>query len=237
MVAYLLIVKDTVPIVLGLDGAEEDAFVAREVTMIIVSLVTMLPLSMLRDMASLAFTSVLSVIADVILVVFVICYSPIPSSMSYAGGFGEVLKNDWIHGSLFIGLGVLSDAMACQHSAFIVSGSLEDKTSRRWSMVTFRSLTTAAILCIVLGVTGYLGFLEDTQGNILNNFDSGLIALNIGRGLLAITMMLTYPMEVFVYVSSLLNDTSLPMFLPFLQCSTRCRSAAVQRRLGQYLIR
>ena len=118
--------------------------------------------------------------------------------MENAGGFGEVLKDNWINGRLFIGLGVLSTAMACQHSAFIVSGSLEDKTSKRWSIVTFRSLTTATILCIMLGVTGYLGFLDETQGDILNNFDADSIAANAGRGLLAITMLFTYPMESFV---------------------------------------
>ena len=122
-------------------------------------------------------------------------YSPIPSRVDQAGGLGAVLKNNWVNSQLFIGLGVISFSMACQHSAFIVSNSLEDKTPKRWSIVTCRSISTATVMCLVLGVTGYLGFLEDTEGDILNNFDSDSVMANAGRVLLAITMFFTYPME------------------------------------------
>ena len=64
MVAYLLIIKDTVPTVLGL-GDENEAgkgsFWEREVVMLVTSLAIVVPLSMMRDMATLAFTSLFSV--------------------------------------------------------------------------------------------------------------------------------------------------------------------------------
>jgi hypothetical protein len=43
-----------------------------------------------------------------------------------------------------------------------------------------------------------LGFLDETQGDILNNFNSDAFEANAGRGLLAVTMFFTYPMEAFV---------------------------------------
>ncbi len=153
---------------------------------------------MQRDMASLAITSIFSVLADIVLVFFIMTFSPIQESMENAGGFGEVLLNDGVNPTLFIGLGILSTAMACQHSAFIVSGSLENKTMTRWSMVTGFSITLSAILCLILGICGYLGFLDETQGDVLNNFDQDSIVANGARFLLAITMFFTYPMESFV---------------------------------------
>jgi hypothetical protein len=45
---------------------------------------------------------------------------------------------------------------------------------------------------------GYLGFLDDTQGDVLNNFDAGSCAVNGARALLVITVLFTYPMEAFV---------------------------------------
>jgi solute carrier family 38 (sodium-coupled neutral amino acid transporter), member 11 len=202
MVAYLLIIKDTVPTVFGL-GDENEAgkgsFWEREVVMMVTSLLIVVPLSMMRDMATLAFTSLFSVLADIILVLFILVYSPISETIANNGGFVQaVLQDNWINGKIFIGLGVLSTAMACQHSAFIVFGSLENSTSARWAMATFRSVSTATILCLVLGVSGYLGFLQDTKGDILNNFETDSIVANAGRALLAITMFLTYPMESFV---------------------------------------
>jgi sodium-coupled neutral amino acid transporter 11 len=158
----------------------------------------MVPLSMQRDMASLSFTSALSVFADTVLVVFIAMFAPVKESVATQGGFLEVLKQDGVQSTLFVGLGILSTAMACQHSAFIVANSLENKTRRRWRIVTNQSISMSAILCAILGVCGYLGFLGATQGDVLNNFPLDSMQADAARILLAFTMYVTYPMESFV---------------------------------------
>jgi solute carrier family 38 (sodium-coupled neutral amino acid transporter), member 11 len=189
MCAYLIIIKDTVPTVLGLSSSPGSGrFVETELIMIVTSLLIVLPLSMMRDMASLSITSTLSVLADVVLVGFVVAYAPVSSTVRDNGGLGDIVANHWIHPQLFIGLGVLSTAMACQHAAFIVSGSLRHLTAARWSIVTKISLSVAAALCLTMGLAGFLGFLEGTQGDVLNNFPADSLESNAGRGLLAVTM-------------------------------------------------
>lgn len=148
-----------------------------------------------HEKASLEKTSFLSILADLVLVGFMVVFSPITTTVKSAGGFFQVIKENAISNKLFIGLGVLSTAMACQQFAFIVSNSLQDHTPTRWATVTSRSICVGCLLCLLLGICGYLGFLEDTHGNILNNFDADSIVVNAGRGLLAITMLLTYPVE------------------------------------------
>ena len=198
MVAYLLIIKDTLPVIFGLEESPgAGGFVERELLMLGTSLAVVVPLSMQRDFSSLSFTSGISVTADTFLVVFVAVFAPVASSVANAGGFGEVVKNNWINSGFFIGFGVLTIAMTCQHSCFIVAVSLKNLTASRWGRVAFISLTLSAILCLVLGVTGYLGFLDETKGDVLNNFGQSLQA-NAARGLLALTMFFTYPMEAFV---------------------------------------
>jgi sodium-coupled neutral amino acid transporter 11 len=201
MIAYLLIIKDTVPTILGI-GSEIDSrinFLKRDIILIVTTSVVVFPLALQRDMAHLAFTSFWSVIADVILVVFIAVYSPISTTLHDAGGFWQaVFQNNFINSHIFVGLGIFSSAMACQHCAFIVSGSLEDPTAGRWASVTFRSVSIATVLCAVLGVTGYLGFLSATQGDVLNSFRSDTVVANGARVLLAVTMFFTYPMEAFV---------------------------------------
>ena len=196
MVAYLLIIKDTVPTVLGFPHGEN--LLERNLILLVTSLGIMVPLSMQRDMASLSCTSAISVIADLILVGFIAAYAPIKENVEANGGLGQVLKADGINSTLFIGLGILSVAMACQHSAFIVANSLENKTRQRWRWVTNQSIALSCILCMILGVCGYLGFLGYTQGDVLNNFDHDSLAANAARVLLAFTMFFTYPMESFV---------------------------------------
>jgi sodium-coupled neutral amino acid transporter 11 len=153
----------------------------------------MLPLSMLRDISTLAYTSFFSVMCDALLVVFISIFSPVKETVGNAGGLGTVLKTEWINPGFFIGFGVLTIAMTCQHSAFIVSGSLANLTSSRWATVTKWSLVISCILCAVLGISGYLGFLSNTQGDVLNNFDPDTLEATLARALLAITMFLTYP--------------------------------------------
>mmetsp|Transcript_19018 Transcript_19018/g.47078 ORF Transcript_19018/g.47078 Transcript_19018/m.47078 type:complete len:555 (+) Transcript_19018:49-1713(+) len=199
MVAYLLIIKDTVPIVMGFsDDPGSGGFVQSELVMMITSLVIIVPLSMQRDMSSLAFTSALSVMADIVLVGIIAIFSPFEETVANHGGIGAVMKDNVIGYGFFIGFGVLTTAMTCQHSAFIVSGSLEGLTTKRWGIVTMLSMATACFLCAILGITGYLGFLEETEGDVLNNFDYDALEGTIARCLLALTMFFTYPMEAFV---------------------------------------
>ena len=198
MVAYLLIIKDTIPTaILGYDHGTHK--LERNLLLVVTSMIIMVPLSMQRDMASLSLTSAFSVSADIVLVIFIAAFAPIRETVSNNGGIGQVLKNEiGIHSTLFIGLGILSTAMACQHSAFIVANSLENKTRQRWQRVTNQSIALSAILCLILGVCGYLGFLELTEGDVLNSFPAGSEVANIPRFVLAFTMFLTYPMESFV---------------------------------------
>ena len=194
MVAYLLIIKDTVPTVIGMDDDWQ-----REAILVVTSLVIVVPLAMQRDMASLAFTSLLSITADIVLLFFIVLYAPIKETVSEAGGFGQVMKDEWFRPlTSFIGLGVLSCAMTCQHAAFIIGGSLANRTRARWAAVTYRSIFVAGTATGVIGICGYLGFLGATQGDVLNNFDPESIVANVARGMLATTMFFTYPMESFV---------------------------------------
>jgi solute carrier family 38 (sodium-coupled neutral amino acid transporter), member 11 len=192
MIAYLIIIKDTIPKVFGSTGS---SFWEKELIMTITSLFIILPLALMRDISTLAFTSFISVTADLALVFIIVLFAPVKSTIADYGGFSDILHDFWINDKLFIGLGVLSTAMACQHSAFLISGSLRHLTPQRWAVVTSRSLLVASVMTIVLGIFGYFGYLDQTQGNVLNNFPEQSVAINSGRALLGITMYLTYPME------------------------------------------
>ena len=162
-----------------------------------------LPISMQRDMADLAKTSKISVIFQCCMVVVVVIFSPVSETLEQKGGLLQIASESVIERStIFIGLGVLSFAFVCQHSAFIVAGSLEKPTKERWGTATSRALTLCLVLEAACGISGYLAFLEKTQGDILNNFlvlgGSITKAANLARGLLCTTMFFVYPLDSFV---------------------------------------
>ena len=145
---------------------------------------------------------------DILLVGIIVISAPIRSAVEASGGLKQVLLQSIVHKStLFVGMGVLSFAFVCQDSSFIIAGSLRHPTKKRWNIVTKSTLLTSSFLSTFIGCAGYLGFQEETEGNILNSFidypPSGKIfgmvdassTVNIARGLLGLTMF-------FVYVSA-----------------------------------
>lgn len=210
MIAYLLVLKDTFPIVLGIADDDEQS---KRIVLLVSSLAVILPLSLQRDMADLSKTSTISVMFDICLVVIVAFCSPVQDSIEAAGGIDFIWEESLVRPStLFVGLGVLSFAFVCQDSSFIIAGSLHQPTKERWGAVSRSSLLTCAALSTIIGVTGYLGFLGDTQGNILNNFTDqdispdllayGFVpvhtAIIIAKGLLGATMFCVYPLASYV---------------------------------------
>jgi len=192
MVSYLMIVKDTLPVVLGLTDAARQRAV-----LFLLSIGIILPLSCQRDMARLAKTSSVSVLLDTILVAIVAWQAPWKTRIAEYG-WQDVFVHDVAHwDTLFMGLGVLSFAFVCQHSAFLIAGSLDNPTTSRWAQVTKRAVTFCGLLALASGIFGYVGYGDQTTGNILNNLPLNGPA-NMARLLLGTTMLLVYPMESFV---------------------------------------
>ena len=195
-----MIVKENLSILLGVD--ESDVYMSRAV-LTISSMIIMLPLCLQRDISALSKTSGMSVAFDCILVLIVGKYSPVPQTIREEGGLVNLISN---HSNpngktFFIGIGVLCFAFVCQHSAFIIAASLDKPTKQRWNKVTGSALTTCAVLAVAMGVAGYLGFVDDTDGDVLVNLgrmaltadDATKRASNIARGLLCTTMFFVYP--------------------------------------------
>lgn len=201
ILSYLLIVKQTYPTLLGIFDAPRQRAI-----LWLVSCLVVLPLSCQRDMANLAFTSRISVVLDLLLVTMVVYNAPvlqnIQDHVQASGPDATFATYIWQHDvirteTVFVGLGVLSFAFVCQHSAFLIAGSLEKPTQKRWSMVTSLALVCCCILALAAGMTGYLGYGMNTAGNILSNLPHNTSS-NVARLAMGTAMLFVYPMESFV---------------------------------------
>ena len=131
----------------------------------------MLPLCLQRDMADLAKTSRISVFFNIGLVAIIAIFSPTSESISDAGGLATILSESTFRPrTLFVGLGIISFAFSCQHSSLIIAGSLENPTRERWNKISLAAFIFVSVLAMIIGSFGYVGFLEETKGNILINF-------------------------------------------------------------------
>ena len=194
MVAYLIIIGDTIPPIA--EHAGITIFSNRNDLILFVAIFFILPLCLLRDMSSLAWSSLLSILADAILIALVVIAAPqaaIDTNIDTSAS-----PYTFIEPTVFAGIASMSFAFICHHSCFFVHSSMSNPTVKRWNTVTHLSITVALLACSILGFSGYLNFRNEVEGDVLNNFPTVSVVPNIARALLALTMILTYPMEMFV---------------------------------------
>jgi sodium-coupled neutral amino acid transporter 11 len=86
-----------------------------------------------------------------------------------------------INSGVFQAVGVISFAFVCHHNSLLIYGSLKTPTMDRFAKVTHYSTGISMVACMTMALVGYLCFGDKTQGNVLNNFPSSNIMVNIAR--------------------------------------------------------
>ncbi|KAJ5179779.1 Vacuolar amino acid transporter 2 [Penicillium capsulatum] len=200
MVAFCIIVGDTIPHVLGalFPSLRDMPFLwlltDRRAVIVLFVLAISYPLSLYRDIAKLAKASALALISMLVIVVTVVTQGfRVPSESR-----GEVKSHLIVNSGFFQAVGVISFAFVCHHNSLLIYGSLKKPTLDRFATVTHYSTAVSLIMCLVMGIAGFLSFGSKTQGNVLNNFPSNNILVNIARFCFGLNMLTTLPLEAFV---------------------------------------
>lgn len=71
--------------------------------------------------------------------------------------------------------------ISTDHNSLLIYGSLKRPTLDRFTRVTHYSTGISLVMCLAMGIAGFLSFGSKTQGNVLNNFPSENIVVNIAR--------------------------------------------------------
>jgi sodium-coupled neutral amino acid transporter 11 len=94
---------------------------------------------------------------------------------------GHLTGSLLINNGIFQAIGVISFAFVCHHNSLLIYGSLRKPTLDRFATVTHYSTTISMVACLTMALAGYLTFGDKTQGNVLNNFPSDNIMVNVAR--------------------------------------------------------
>ncbi|KAH7356658.1 amino acid transporter-like protein [Rhexocercosporidium sp. MPI-PUGE-AT-0058] len=201
MVAFGIIVGDSIPHVLaavfpGLgDIPVLGLLTNRRAVIVIFILGISYPLSLYRDIAKLAKASTLALISMVIILFTVVTQGFMVPKES-RGTFSTPLLT--INSGVFQAIGVISFAFVCHHNSLLIYGSLKTPTIDRFARVTHYSTSISMVACLLMALAGFLTFGSLTQGNVLNNFPSDNIMVNIARLCFGLNMLTTLPLEAFV---------------------------------------
>lgn len=153
----------------------------------------MLPLSLFRNLRELSFVSILSV-CSVMLIIFVVGIEGVKAEPEP----GETPEFKFIEGEAFTAFGTMVFAYVCHDVAFQVHQSLSRPTQRRWATVSHGAIAIAMVFSITMCLLGYLSFFDTVKSNVLNNFSEDNSAANVARFVLAATIVMTYPLNLFM---------------------------------------
>ena len=193
-VSYLVLSGDTMPMVFSFKGWDAQAM---KIFYILSSLVLVVPLCLMRKIDSLRYASVVALIAIVY-----IC------ALIY-GNFFYAVATDYRHipvdkigpvsfwkpegiKPVFKTLGIIVLAYTCPTQFSIVT-ELENPTMHRITRIVYISMTLTATLFVTVALSGYLTFGNALNGNILMMYDDSILT-TIGRGLLTLMIILSFPL-------------------------------------------
>ncbi|KAH1369119.1 hypothetical protein KXW98_000169 [Aspergillus fumigatus] len=183
MIAFCIIVGDTIPHVFSslFPSLRDMSFLwlltDRRAIIVLFVLGVSYPLSLYRDIAKLAKASALALVSMLVIVVAVITQGfRVPSESR-----GEVKNLLFLNSGFFQAVGVISFAFVCHHNSLLIYGSLKKPTMDRFAKVTHYSTAVSLCMCLAMGISGFLFFGSKTQGNVLNNFPSDNVMVNIAR--------------------------------------------------------
>lgn len=123
-----------------------------------------LPACLLRHFGHLAWISIFSVFAIACVLLLVIIGGPIervPGPTNVINGLG-----------LTKSLGSIAFSLACAHANFqaYITTTESAQNRKSWMEVTGITVVIGSLMCIFMGIAGYLSFKDSTDGIILDNF-------------------------------------------------------------------
>lgn len=220
--SFLVIIADLLKDIFRYISPGYHWYTDRTVLLFVFTIIFVFPLSMLRNISLLEYSSFVAVI----LISFftgVILYKGSMRIHQTNNNHTDVVPIDWSHvkyasfqlKDIFQSLPIIALAYSCQTNVFPIRAELHDPKIGRMNVVNISANLISAVLYIAMGFFGYILYLDiptNTGGNIINALPEDLFS-TILRALFCIAILFHYP----VLHYGMRNSVQLTFFpdLPF----------------------
>ncbi|KAH3919610.1 hypothetical protein HBI56_028960 [Parastagonospora nodorum] len=194
-VSYLIIIGDLMPgVVRGFaSGAGDTNFLVDRQFWITAFMLIVIPLSFLRRLDSLKYTSVIALFSIAYLVILVVAHYLRGDTIADRG---TVRVFQWAGPvSALAAFPVIVFAYTCHQNMFSILNEIADNSHFRTNTVILASIGGACSLYILTGITGYLSYGDNIHGNIVSMYPTAA-ASTIGRLAIVILVMFSYPLQI-----------------------------------------
>jgi amino acid permease len=197
-VSYLVVVASLMPDVMDQLGASHSA--KNRDLWVFLGFAIAAPLSCMRTMDSLKFTSLMCLMMVIFTAFLVLLYSADISGMDPCAGVddGETCKggttNAKVDISTFQRLPIIVFAYTCHQNIFGVTNELRRPTQPRVDKVINMSVSLAFVLYIVVACCGYYTYGDEVNANILVSFPKNGLT-SAARAFIALMVAFSYPLQ------------------------------------------
>ncbi|KAI8080009.1 transmembrane amino acid transporter protein-domain-containing protein [Halteromyces radiatus] len=193
-ISYLIIIGDLMPqVVLSFaqDAKDTVLLMDRRFWITLFMATAVLPLSFLRKLDSLKYTSVVALIAVIYLCAIVVehyfasDFVPPPEE--------SVKMFDWST-KFFSHLPVFVFAFTCHQNIFSVYNELADHSQKAVNQTIGVSIGASTFIYELIAILGYLSFGKDVSGNVISEYHQSLFVAG-GRLAIVILVVFSYPLQ------------------------------------------
>lgn len=199
-VSYLIIIGDLMPGVArgfvsdsGLDDADSlPAYLLDRNFWITAFMLVIIPLSFLRRLDSLKYTSIIALVSIGYLIILVVYHFAAEAHPDR----GQVRYVTWEGPVSFLGaFPVVVFAYTCHQNMFSILNEIKDGSPGSIVGVIGNSIGSAASIYILVAITGYLTFGDKVVGNIISMYPAS-IASTIGKAAIVVLVMFSVPLQI-----------------------------------------
>ncbi|KAJ5742907.1 transmembrane amino acid transporter protein-domain-containing protein [Penicillium manginii] len=193
-VSYLIIIGDLMPgVVNGIVGGDPafDFLVDRHFWVTAFMLIV-IPLSYLRRLDSLKYTSIAALVSMAYLVVLVVYHFIKGDTMADRGPIRVIHWAGPV--PTLSSFPVIVFAFTCHQNMFSILNEIKNNSHFRTTSVVFASIGGAAGTYILVAITGYLSFGNNVAGNIVGMYPPG-VAATIARAAIVMLVVFSYPLQ------------------------------------------
>ncbi|KAH8146992.1 uncharacterized protein LAJ45_09073 [Morchella importuna] len=193
-VSYLIIIGDLMPqVILGFnESAGSIDYLMDRRFWITAFMLIVIPLSFLRRLDSLKYTSFIALVSISYLVVLVLAHFIIGDTLSDRGPIRPLIPSSTI--DVLSAFPIIVFAYTCHQNMFSIVNEIGDNSHGSTLSVIFGSIGSAAFIYLLVAITGYLSYGDNVAGNIIAMYP-GAWTSTVGRAAIVILVVFSYPLQ------------------------------------------
>ncbi|KAK3186149.1 hypothetical protein K4F52_005139 [Lecanicillium sp. MT-2017a] len=193
-VSYMIIIGDLMPGVMeGITShASQFPYLLSRHFWITAFMLLVIPLSFLRRLDSLKYTSIVALVSIGYLIVLVVYHFAVDPHASPE----DIRVIEWAGPIETLStLPVVVFAYTCHQNMFSIVNEIKDNSPGNMVSVVGSSIGSAGVIYLLVAITGYITFGNSVVGNIVMMYATG-IASTIGKAAIVILVLFSIPLQV-----------------------------------------